>query len=78
MKKILVVILIAMSIMTSLVGCNTNDSTNVVGSSNSNIEFWTDEETGVQYIIYDRKSAYGGMGGITPRFNSNGTLYVVD
>ena len=41
------------------------------------IEFWTDEETGVQYIIYDRTSAKAGMGGITPRLNADGTLYVV-
>ena len=41
-----------------------------------NIEEWKDAETGVHYFIYDRKSGYGGMGGICPRYNADGTLYV--
>ncbi|AXF52226.1 MAG: hypothetical protein [Inoviridae sp.] len=44
----------------------------------SRIYIWTDEETGVQYIIYREKSGYAGFGGITPRLNTDGSLYVLD
>ena len=40
------------------------------------ITIWTDEETGVQYVIYRDKAGYAGFGGITPRLNSDGTLYI--
>lgn len=75
MKKIMAICMILV-LLVCLVSC-TIDDTNIETSSNSNVEFWTDEETGVQYIIYDRKSGYGGMGGITPRYNADGTLYTV-
>lgn len=45
---------------------------------NFNTYIVTDEETGVQYIIYREKIGYAGMGGITPRLNADGTLYEVD
>lgn len=38
----------------------------------------TDEETGVQYIVYREKVGWAGMGGITPRYNSDGTLHTVN
>lgn len=44
---------------------------------NYDVYIWTDEETGVQYIIYSHKNGYGGMGGITPRLNNDGSIYVV-
>lgn len=40
------------------------------------IEEWRDTETGVHYFIYNKKDGYGGMGGICPRYNADGTLYV--
>lgn len=40
------------------------------------IEEWRDTETGVHYLIFDKKDGYGGMGGICPRYNADGTLYV--
>lgn len=43
----------------------------------NHIYVWTDEETGVQYIIYHEKCGYAGFGGITPRLNPDGSLYVV-
>ena len=76
MKKIMAICMILV-LLVCLVSCTIED-TNIEASSNSNVEFWTDEETGVQYIIYDRKAGYGGMGGITPRYNADGTLYTVD
>lgn len=74
MKKVIAVILTVMLMMACLVGCS--DDTNVTESSNVHIEFWTDEATGVQYVIYDRVGGYAGMGGITPRLNADGSLYI--
>lgn len=45
---------------------------------NGKIYIWTDEETGVQYIIYREKLYNAGFGGITPRLNSDGSLYIAD
>lgn len=40
--------------------------------SNDNIKIYVDEETGVNYLIYDGyREAW-----ITPRFNPDGSLYV--
>jgi hypothetical protein len=75
MKKIMAICMILV-LLVCLVSCTTEDTT-IKASSNSNVEFWTDEETGVQYIIYDSAVGYCGMGGITPRYNADGTLYTV-
>jgi hypothetical protein len=56
-----------------IIGCFLCISNNSMSqTSNSNISIWTDEETGVQYVIY------GGykQGGITPRLNADGSLHV--
>lgn len=76
MKKVVAMILAAVLMTVCLVGCS--DNTNKTQSSNLNIGFWTDEETGVQYVVYDRACGYAGMCGITPRLNSDGSLYVTD
>lgn len=55
-------------------GCRS--TTNIEHSSNSEVQFWVDEETGVQYVIYSYYGYNGGMGGITPRLNADGTLYI--
>lgn len=36
----------------------------------------TDDKTGVQYIIYSEFGYRSGAGGITPRYNADGTLYI--
>ena len=46
--------------------------------SSKKIYIWTDKDTGVQYVVYRDGSGYAGMGGITPRLNSDGSLYVVE
>lgn len=81
MKKFFAVFIVAV-LMLCLIGCTTEattttNKTNIKQATNENIEIWTDTETGVQYIIYDRKAGYGGMGGITPRLNADGTPYIV-
>lgn len=47
-------------------------------SGNETVFIWTDEDTGVQYIIYREKLYNAGFGGITPRLNPDGSLYVVE
>lgn len=81
MKRILS-LLIVLVVFLCLVSCDVQDEPNETDKTpyynqvqNFDIKLWTDEETGVQYIIYNRKDGYGGMGGITPRLNSDGTLY---
>lgn len=82
MKKLLATILTLMLMVTCLSGCDIEENKSkydgITKTDNINIDFWTDEETGVQYVIYDRSGGYAGMGGITPRLNSDGSIYVVD
>ena len=41
-----------------------------------NFEVYQDRETGVQYIVYrEWKNAYATFCAMTPRYNSDGTLY---
>ena len=47
---------------------------NIIKAKDEDILIWTDEETGVQYIIYSHSAVYGGMGGITPRLNNVGNV----
>ena len=79
MKKVLC-ILFSLFLIICLVGCTIyqiNDNENVkLNSKDTDIRFWTDEETGVQYVIYNHGAGYKGMGGITPRLNADGTLYI--
>jgi hypothetical protein len=37
-----------------------------------------DKETGVHYLIYAADIIEGGMGGMCPRYNADGTLYVTE
>jgi len=52
--------------------------TTVGEKDNETIYIWTDEETGVQYVIYREKCAYAGFGGITPCLNPDGSLYITE
>lgn len=73
MKKILY---LAMTIILIFILCGCSSNENIERSSNGDVKFWTDEETGVEYIIYSHAGGYAGMGGITPRLNTDGSLYV--
>ena len=84
MKKV-VFILFALVLIFCLVSCDLqNERTELTSeekrvktlSKNTDMFIWIDEETGVQYIVYCDKSGYSGMGGITPRLNADGTLYI--
>lgn len=48
----------------------------ISNSVSEHIYFWTDPETGVQYIVYREKVAYAGLAGITPRLNADGSLMI--
>ncbi len=45
---------------------------------NETIYIWTDEDTGVQYVIYREKLYNAGFGGITPRLNPDGSLCITE
>lgn len=88
MKKIFSVLIIVV-LMLCLSGCETETLNEIQNPTNSTsptlseridkrIFIWTDTETGVQYIVYKDGAGYQGMGGITPRLNADGTLYVVE
>ena len=68
MKKIFVATIIFILLLI-LCGCQTTNE------KDYDIDIWVDTETGVQYIIYHgNNNQY--LGGITPRLNSDGTLYI--
>ena len=46
----------------------------LVGEASPYINEYRDSETGVQYYVFS-KNVDGGMGGICPRYNADGTLY---
>ena len=80
MKRKILLFLTMFLMCLCLVGCkavNTEEK-EVVRAEEMNtnngesISIWTDEETGVQYIIFQ---AYR-KGGITPRLNADGSLFV--
>jgi hypothetical protein len=74
MKKKIIVILSVIGLCFGLIGCSVDTiGENTVSSmGNECISIWVDEKTGVQYVIF---SSYS-KGGITPRLNADGSLYV--
>lgn len=79
MRKIITTIFIITAIITVVcfTGCGKEEIANSIQRSQK-ILIITDEETGVQYIVYRDKDNWAGMGGITPRYNSDGTLHTVN
>ena len=80
MKKKLMVFLTATILMFSLVGCSVPEGTETSDSGttskiyNSDVYEFVDPDTGVHYWIYSHGAAYQGMGGMTPRLNSDGSV----
>lgn len=75
MRKVLTV-LATLLCLACLTSCDIS-SKKIKEKDNDVIRIWTDEETGVQYVIYCEESGYAGFGGITPRLNPDGSLYGV-
>ena len=86
MKKILYILLLCVCMCFVLVGCDVPDVPDGTQTSNEgstskiynddDIYEFIDPDTGVHYWIYSRTGGYAGMGGITPRLNSDGTVMI--
>lgn len=80
-RKILIGLLMA-TLAFSLSGCTTGSEANQQANQsvkemyNNNIYEFIDPDTGVHYWIYSHSEGYSGMGGITPRLNSDGSIMV--
>lgn len=85
-RKILACLLSTSCIMAIIVGCS-NKQTTVKASNTgcemeyiqkcySDIDEYRDSETGVHYFVYCNNMGYSGAGGICPRYNADGSLYV--
>lgn len=83
-KKILATLLVFGLAATTLVGCSnptgveTTKDNNIEKIYNSDIYEFIDPDTGVHYWIYSHKAGYGGMGGMTPRLNPDGTVMITE
>lgn len=66
----------------AVIGCEGGVRTEEVGSTtkigNSDVYEFVDPDTGVHYWIYSHKAGYGGMGGMTPRLNADGTVMITE
>lgn len=65
MKKYIVAIIIIALFILMLCGWKFK-------SVKTNISFWTDTKTGVEYVLYGD----GARGGICPRYKADGTLMI--
>ena len=77
-KKILATLLVFGLAATTLVGCSNSTDNNIEKIYNSDIYEFIDPDTGVHYWIYSHKEGYGGMGGMTPRLNPDGTVMITE
>jgi lipoprotein len=78
-KKKLCGLVMCFLLCTALVGCSvseieTTDNASITEIRNPSIYEFVDKDTGVHYWIYSQRLTKGGMGGITPRLNSDGTV----
>lgn len=83
MKKIICCILLCICLCMGLAGCGakgteTSDKGSTPKINNSDIYEFVDPDTGVHYWIYSHKAGYAGMGGMTPRLNSDGTVMITE
>ena len=80
MKKKFMLFALATTLMFSLVGCGNPKGTETINSGttskiyNDDVYEFVDPDTGVHYWIYSHKVSYCGMGGMTPRLNSDGSV----
>ena len=85
MKKLLAIIL-TMAMVLCVAGCSGTEEetcqaekqpfsrTTYDMQSTTYVSVIVDQETGVNYVFY--KSGYGG--GLSPRYNADGTLYITE
>lgn len=81
MKKIILTLVLCIGTCFALAGCNASQTSNEWKAqevNNNDIYEFIDPDTGVHYWIYSRTGGYAGMGGITPRLNSDGTVMITE
>ena len=78
MKRKIIIGLLLVTLSLSLFGCVTESETSqsVKEMYNDDVYEFIDPDTGVHYWIYSHSAGYAGMGGITPRLNSDGSIMV--
>lgn len=79
MKNKVLIAIIGLVMMFSLVGCSNgvqSDESDIATLSGNYMYEFIDPETGVHYWVYSKPVIKGGMGGITPRLNADGTIMV--
>lgn len=82
MKKFicfLVICIIGCCVMvgcTSMEGVESDRSGSTTKINNNDVFEFVDPDTGVHYWIYSHEHGYAGMGGMTPRLNTDGTIMV--
>lgn len=67
MKKVILILIAVMTLL--MCGCEVSRAE---GSGDDSIRFYVDPETKVEYVLY----ISGYAGGICPRYNADGSLYV--
>lgn len=87
-KKLFLVGVCALLLMAYAGGCGNTTTVEAKTETTSNVfehvrdcghdvEEYRDSETGVHYFVFDNYYVSGGAsGGICPRYNADGTLYV--
>lgn len=83
MKKTISILALILLVGCVLCSCDTRQGNQSAASKpnigqiyNDDIYEFIDSETGVHYWIYSHKAGYGGMGGMTPRLNADGSIMV--
>lgn len=80
MKKKFMISVLVVAILFSLAGCSSREGVKISNSGatskiyNNDIYEFVDPDTGIHYWIYSHKAGYGGMGGMTPRLNHDGSV----
>lgn len=80
MKKKFMISVLVVAILFSLAGCSSREGVKTSNSGttskiyNDDIYEFVDPDTGIHYWIYSHKAGYGGMGGMTPRLNPDGSV----
>lgn len=85
MKKKILLVSVLLAIVIIVAGCG--ETANATSQNESNfylekvgyckdVTEYRDTKTGVHYLIFSDTRGYAGQGGICPRYNADGSLYV--
>ena len=81
MKKKILSVVLGLALCFGMTGCGiygtkSDDNGSTRKIYDSDIYEFVDPNTGVHYWIYSHETDYGGMGGMTPRLKSDGTVMI--